>query len=84
MSDLELGCWFDMGDAVCLLPDEHDGPHQPTPDSEIMVSLVSKRLRPDVTPVTQPPIGLRGVVLSVTLSIPWWIGAYQIIRWILR
>ncbi len=87
MSDLELGCWFDMGDATCQLPDDHDGAHEPTPDSEIFVELVETTnepalLRPDVTPVTPPPIRLAPALLSVVLSIPWFIGLWQIVRWV--
>ncbi len=39
-------------------------------------------LRPDVTPVTPPPIRLAPALLSVVLSIPWFIGLWQILRWI--
>ena len=38
---LDLDCWFDFGDGhTCMLPDEHDGPHEPTADSEIIIRLV--------------------------------------------
>jgi hypothetical protein len=86
MSDLELGCWYDFGEATCQLPDDHDGPHEPTPDNEVWVTLTDEQrpLRPNVTPVVQPVMRLRGVVLAVALSIPWWVGAYQIVRWILQ
>lgn len=35
-------CWFgfDDGEHTCLLLDGHDGPHEPTPDDEIVVSVV--------------------------------------------
>ena len=87
MGDLGLGCWFDMGDATCQLPDDHDGPHEPTPDSEIFVELVETTnepapLRPNVTPVVSPPIRVRGVLLGVVLTIPWWIGVWHILKWI--
>lgn len=86
MSGLELGCWFDFGKATCQLPDEHDGPHEPTPDSEVWVSLTDEQrpLRPNVTPVVQSPIRPGSVLLSVVLSIPWCVGAWQILRWIIR
>lgn len=43
-------CWFDFwadiedGDTslpghTCMLPDGHDGPHEPTPDKEILISF---------------------------------------------
>ncbi|KKN15589.1 hypothetical protein LCGC14_0984390 [marine sediment metagenome] len=88
MSDMEIACWFDMGRSTCLLPDDHDGPHEPTPDSEIFVELVDKPttepvlLRPDVTPVVSPTIRLPGILVGVVLSIPWWIGLWHIVRWI--
>lgn len=42
LESLEFGSeeWveaFDKGDATCLLPDGHEGPHEWTPDSDIMV-----------------------------------------------
>ncbi|KKK69014.1 hypothetical protein LCGC14_2938290 [marine sediment metagenome] len=89
MSYLELGCWFDMGDATCLLPDEHDGAHEPTPDNEIFIELVDKpttdnpvSLRPDVTPVTPRAFQPRTMLLSVVLPIPWLIGVWHIVQWI--
>jgi hypothetical protein len=30
-------CWEDEGRSTCLLPDGHDGPHEFTPDTEIVV-----------------------------------------------
>jgi hypothetical protein len=36
----ELNCWFDFEDGhTCMLPDEHEGPHEPTPDSDIIIRL---------------------------------------------
>ncbi len=34
-------CWFDFKDdtATCMMPKSHDGPHQPTSDNNILVSL---------------------------------------------
>jgi hypothetical protein len=40
-------CWFDfesseylqMPGHTCMLPDGHDGPHEPTPDAEIMIGF---------------------------------------------
>ena len=87
MSDLTLACWFDMGDATCMLPDDHDGPHEPTPNNEIWVSLPpneTRRLRPDVTPVAHPTIGVVPALLLGVLSVPWWIGMWQIVQWILQ
>ncbi len=45
--DLEFGSdeWaeaFVQGRATCLLPAGHDGPHEYTPDSEIVVDLPEK------------------------------------------
>lgn len=37
-----MTCFFTDGDATCILPDEHDGPHELTPDDEILVSLVTQ------------------------------------------
>ena len=87
MSDLGLGCWFDMGDAVCLLPDDHDGAHEPTPDDEIFVELVETTnepapLRPNVTPVVSRAFRPRAMLLSVVLPIPWLIGVWHIVQWI--
>ena len=37
---MTLHCWFDFEDGhTCMLIDEHDGPHEPTPDSDILISL---------------------------------------------
>ena len=37
-------CWFDFHTMLpghtCMLPDGHDGPHEPTSDSDILISLV--------------------------------------------
>lgn len=41
-------------------------------------------LRPNVTPVNQPAIRLLPLLFAVLLSVPWWIGAWQIVRWIWR
>ena len=32
-------CWFDFGDHTCMLADGHDGPHEPTSDDDILISL---------------------------------------------
>ena len=32
-----IHCWEDGGHSTCLLADGHDGPHEFTPDSEIVV-----------------------------------------------
>lgn len=35
-------CWFinfEDADHTCMLPDGHDGPHRPTSDDDILVSL---------------------------------------------
>lgn len=38
-----VSCWEDKdGRFTCLLPDEHDGPHEWTPDSEITVIFSSQ------------------------------------------
>ena len=38
MSDLH--CWFDSEDGhTCMLSDGHDGPHEPTSDSDIIISI---------------------------------------------
>ena len=39
-------------------------------------------LRPNVTPVNPPPIGVGPLILVAVASIPWWIGVWQIVRWI--
>ena len=37
----DLHCWFNFRDGhTCMLADEHDGPHEPTADSEILIGLV--------------------------------------------
>ncbi len=44
MSD--LNCWFDFGDGhTCMLLDGHDGPHEPTSDSDILISFVPPDVR---------------------------------------
>ncbi len=32
-------CWFDFGNHTCMLADKHDGPHEPTSDNDILISL---------------------------------------------
>ena len=42
-----IHCWEDGGEEIgstCLLPDGHDGPHEFTPDSEIMVTFSESAL----------------------------------------
>lgn len=35
-------CWFGFEDGhhTCMLPTGHDGPHEPTPDSDIVIRLI--------------------------------------------
>lgn len=41
-------CWYDFENGhTCMLPDEHDGPHEPTPDSDILISLATSRVADD-------------------------------------
>lgn len=43
----KLHCWFDFEDGhTCMLPNSHDGSHQPTPDEEIIISIVDPQNRP--------------------------------------
>ncbi len=43
MNVTPLHCWFDFEDGnTCMLVDEHDGEHEPTPDNEIVVSFVEE------------------------------------------
>lgn len=42
-------CWFDFDDYLpgegghtCMLPKGHEGPHEPTPDREIVVAVVEE------------------------------------------
>ena len=33
-------CWFEpKGGYTCMLPEGHDGPHKPTSDDDILISL---------------------------------------------
>lgn len=35
-----MSCWFDFEDGhTCVLPRGHPGPHEPTPDVEIIISV---------------------------------------------
>lgn len=45
---------------------------------------MSDRLRPNVTPVNRPAMRLGSTLLLIVLSIPWFVGVWQIVRWILR
>ncbi len=42
------------------------------------------QLRPNVTPVTPPAIKLIPLLIIVIATIPWWVGVWQIVRWIWR
>ncbi len=69
-----------------MLPFDHDGPHVPTPHDEIWIEVVTEQrpLRPNVTPINQPAIGVLPIVTLCVLSVPWWVGVWQIVRWIWR
>ncbi len=41
-------------------------------------------LRPNVTPETPPIIRLIPLIAIIVASIPWFVGAWQIGRWILK
>ncbi len=41
-------------------------------------------LRPNVTPVTPGPLGLVPLLLIALAAVPWFIGVWQIVRWIWR
>ncbi len=41
-------------------------------------------LRPNVTPVTPPAIRFGPLLITVIAMIPWWVGAWQIVRWLFR
>ena len=37
----DLHCWHDFENGhTCMLPDGHIGPHEPTPDRDILIQLV--------------------------------------------
>jgi hypothetical protein len=49
---MRVKCWFDFDDAewetgtpghTCMLPDGHEGPHEPTPDDQIIISFVGDK-----------------------------------------
>ncbi len=43
-----LRCWFDFQDShTCMLPNDHDGPHEPTPDKDIIIRLADVKEAPD-------------------------------------
>ncbi len=42
------------------------------------------QLRPNVTPVTPGPLGLVPLLLIALAAVPWFIGVWQIVRWIWR
>jgi hypothetical protein len=48
-------CWADKDDCTCLLPGGHDGPHEWTPDSEIVVAFLPDQ-RPDVGDYRYVPV----------------------------
>ncbi len=42
------------------------------------------QLRPNVTPVTPGPLGLVPLLLIALAAVPWFIGVWQIVKWIWR
>ena len=60
----ELHCWFDFGDSrTCVLLDEHDGPHEPTPDNDILITLADSD---GIHDWCVPEKGLHGSQCTVT------------------
>ncbi len=42
--DSEPLCWTNIGsNATCMMPADHDGPHEPTPDEDIIIRLADDK-----------------------------------------
>lgn len=56
-----LDCWFDFEDGhTCIAPAGHDGPHEPTPDDEIVIQLADPAEDVGEQPTTRPHCEIDG------------------------